>query len=118
MRRGVTTYHTHIRFASERAALPGILPGAGRSDHGSFWLVGYPVLGIFETAPFRYADCHQDTDAPATLDNARLARMADGLATVVADLCSGRSALTADMNGYKRATSSSRWKINSLGRCV
>lgn len=87
VRRCVKTFRANAAFPSEGAALPGALPGVGWSDHSSFWKMGYPAIQISDTAPFRYAHYHQETDTPDKLDYARLARVVDALGKVIADLC-------------------------------
>jgi hypothetical protein len=86
VRRCVKTFRARAAFPSEGAALPGVLPGIGWSDHSSFWKMGYPAIQISDTAPFRYVHYHQETDTPDKLDYDRLARVVDGLEKVIAEL--------------------------------
>jgi len=86
VRRCVKTFRANAAFPSEGAALPGALPGVGWSDHSSFWKFGYPAIQISDTAPFRYAHYHRETDTPDKLDYARLARVVDGLEKVITNL--------------------------------
>jgi hypothetical protein len=43
-------------------------PNSRRSDHASFWDVGYPAMMLTDTANFRNPNYHQATDTLATLD--------------------------------------------------
>jgi hypothetical protein len=76
-------FRTAAKFPSEGAALPGAIPGVGWSDHWSFWQFGYQGVMVTDTAPFRYPHYHQATDTPDKLDYDRLARVVEGLFSVV-----------------------------------
>ncbi|MFB7599859.1 M28 family peptidase [Streptomyces sp. NPDC056160] len=52
----------------------------GRSDHAPFWNRRIPALMLTETANFRNPHYHRPTDAPATLDFARLAAVTSATA--------------------------------------
>jgi hypothetical protein len=71
----------HLRV--EAAALPGTLPGVGWSDHWSFWQNGYDAAMVTDTAPFRYAHYHKQTDTPDKLDYARMGAVVDATADAV-----------------------------------
>ncbi|MFH1024815.1 MAG: M28 family peptidase [Planctomycetota bacterium] len=86
VRRSIATFRSHTHFPSEGAAVPGIIPGVGWSDHWSFWKEGYPALMVTDTAPFRYPHYHEATDTPEKLDYDRMARVVTGLKTVIEDL--------------------------------
>ncbi len=65
-----------------------------RSDHYSFFVAGLPVL--FFTSGFEYAEYHQPTDVPSTLDYGQLARVAElahGVVSAVADNAAGCAVL-------------------------
>lgn len=47
---------------------PRAFPGVLRSDHRSFYRVGYPVLGVSDVGPIRNPNYHRPTDTPDTLD--------------------------------------------------
>ena len=47
---------------------------------------GLPAIMITDTAPFRYPFYHLEDDTPDRLDYARMARVVDGLAAVIAEL--------------------------------
>ncbi|CAN5648192.1 M28 family metallopeptidase [soil metagenome] len=70
-------------FPIQAAPLPADLPGAGWSDHWSFWETGYPAVMVTDTAPFRYPWYHTADDTPDKIDFARLAVVVDGLEAVV-----------------------------------
>jgi hypothetical protein len=79
-------FRQHAAFPSEGAAVPGLVPGIGWSDHWSFWQVGVPAVMITDTALFRNPHYHQPTDTPDTLDYPRLARVVEGLSHVIGEL--------------------------------
>ena len=55
------------------AALPGLVPGVGWSDHWAFWQHGYPAVMLTDTAPWRYPYYHTPQDTPDKLRYAHLA---------------------------------------------
>lgn len=86
LRQAVGTFRAHAHIASEGGALPAWLSGVGWSDQRSFWLEGWPAIMVTDTALFRDANYHRRTDTVEHVDFERLARVVEGLATVVADL--------------------------------
>ncbi len=86
VRQCVATFRRQARFPSEGAALPGLMPGVGWSDHSSFWREGYPALMVTDTAPFRYPHYHTAGDTPDKIDYGRLVRVVSGLENVIRDL--------------------------------
>ena len=66
----------------QAAAMPAELPGAGWSDHWSFWQAGYPAMMVTDTAPWRYPWYHTAQDTPDKIDYERLADVVDGLEQV------------------------------------
>ena len=86
VRQSLQSFRHHVPFPSEGVAAPGWIMGIGWSDHWSFWKEGYPAIMVTDTALFRYAHYHSETDTPDKIDYARMARVAAGLARVVADL--------------------------------
>lgn len=87
--RVTTSFRRHARFPSEKGAMPDLLPGVGWSDHWSFWHEGYPGVMVTDTAFYRYPHYHRASDTPDKLDYDRLARVVDGLVSVVAELVEG-----------------------------
>jgi hypothetical protein len=87
VRNSIQTFREHAKFPSEGAALPGALTGIGWSDHWSFWQAGYAAVMVTDTAPFRYAHYHEETDTPDKLDYDRMARVVAGLDPVIRRLC-------------------------------
>ena len=85
----VGAFRAAAAFPSIGAALPGIIPGVGSSDHWSFARVGYPALMITDTAPFRYRYYHTPQDTPDKMDFERMGRVVEGLEGVVLDLARG-----------------------------
>jgi hypothetical protein len=86
VRRCVASFRSHTQFPSEGAALPGLVPGVGWSDHWSFWKAGYDALMVTDTAPFRFPDYHERSDTPDKIDFDRLARVVAGVGRVVREL--------------------------------
>ena len=68
------------------AAVPNAIPGAGWSDHWSFWQQGYAGIEITDMAPYRNPYYHSPGDTPDRLDYPRMARFAAGMEQVVAEL--------------------------------
>lgn len=86
VRRAISAFRDHATVASEGAALPGVIPGIGWSDHWSFWQHGYPAILVTDTLPFRDPDYHSPADTPERLDYDRMARVVAGLKAVVEEL--------------------------------
>jgi hypothetical protein len=86
VRRCVGEFRRVAAFPCEGAALPGMVPGVGSSDHWSFWRMGYPALMVTDTAPFRYPYYHTRQDTPDKVDFERCARVVEGLGCVVEGL--------------------------------
>lgn len=83
VRRSVDIFRETTPFPAHGIASPAFVPGVNWSDHASFWLYGYPALMITDTAPFRSHDYHTLDDTPAKLDYGRMARVVEGVATLV-----------------------------------
>ncbi|MDH3688942.1 MAG: M28 family peptidase [Gammaproteobacteria bacterium] len=88
VRQAINSFRRHAKFPSEGCAAPGWITGIGWSDHWSFWKAGYSAIMVTDTALFRYSQYHSAADRPEIIDYERLARVADGLASVVVDLAS------------------------------
>jgi Zn-dependent M28 family amino/carboxypeptidase len=69
-------------FPLQTAAMPAELPGAGWSDHWSFWQAGYPALMVTDTAPWRYPWYHTADDTSDKIDFDKLADVVNGLEQV------------------------------------
>jgi len=93
VREAIRSFRAHAAFPSEGAAVPGLLPGVGWSDHWAFWQAGYSAIMVTDTALYRYPAYHSVEDTPEKVDYDRLARVVAGLAPVVAELAG--SAATA-----------------------
>jgi Zn-dependent M28 family amino/carboxypeptidase len=72
-------FSSRSRVPLQAAAMPAGLPGAGWSDHWSFWQAGYPGLMVTDTAPWRYPWYHTPQDTPDKIDFEKLADVVDGL---------------------------------------
>jgi hypothetical protein len=79
----VAAFRKHGQFPSEGGAIPGDVPGAGWSDHWSFWQEGYSAAMITDTAPFRYPYYHTPQDTEEKLNYAHMARIVTGLQGVI-----------------------------------
>ena len=75
----VGAFRSAAAFPAIGAALPGIIPGVGSSDHWSFARVGYPALMITDTSFYRNPHYHEATDTPDTLDYPFLAKVTRGV---------------------------------------
>ncbi|MBI2440153.1 MAG: M28 family peptidase [Lentisphaerae bacterium] len=84
--KAIGVFRRETAFPSEGAALPGLVPGVGWSDHWSFWKCGYPGIMVTDTAPYRYPHYHELTDTPEQLDYERMTRVVAGLGRVIARL--------------------------------
>ena len=69
-----------VRFPLFSIALPEAISEIRMSDNSSFWDEGYPALMITDTSFLRNPNYHMQTDTPETLDYARMARCAIGVA--------------------------------------
>jgi Zn-dependent M28 family amino/carboxypeptidase len=86
VRAAIGSFRTVATLPSQGAAAPEFIEGIGWSDQWSFWRQGYRGIMITDTAPFRNPNYHEPTDTPETLDYGRLARVVEGVETVVRDL--------------------------------
>lgn len=86
LRRALGAFRERAGFPSEGAAVPGLLPGVGWSDHWAFWQEGYPAIMVTDTAPFRNPHYHAASDTPERVDFERLTRVVLGVEHVVAEL--------------------------------
>lgn len=89
VRRTIRTFRECGSLPSEGAALPGVLPGVGWSDHWAFERAGYPAVMVTDTAPFRYPHYHTPADTQDKVDTLRLSRAITCLHVVIADLAGG-----------------------------
>jgi Zn-dependent M28 family amino/carboxypeptidase len=79
-------FEAHSSFPIQTAAIPSSMPGAGWSDHWSFWEAGYPAVMVTDTAPFRYPWYHTPHDTAEKIAYDKLALVIDGFEPVVAAL--------------------------------
>jgi Zn-dependent M28 family amino/carboxypeptidase len=68
------------------AAVPNAIPGAGWSDHWSFWQQGFPGIEITDTALYRNPYYHTPQDTPDRLDYDRLTRFTWAMQAVIGQL--------------------------------
>jgi Zn-dependent M28 family amino/carboxypeptidase len=87
--RVLAAFRRRAKFPSEGGAIPADIPGAGWSDHWSFWQEGYQGVMITDTALFRYPYYHSAEDTPDKLDYDHMARVVDGVQAAVTELVSG-----------------------------
>ena len=90
--RVVESFRRNAQMPSEGGAVPGEIDGVGWSDHWPFWQEGYAAVMITDTAPFRYPYYHEPEDLPDQLDFDVMARVVDGVASVVKELASDSTA--------------------------
>jgi hypothetical protein len=92
VREVVASFRRHAAVPSVGGAVPSAVPGAGWSDHWSFWQAGYPAVMITDTAPFRYPYYHTPEDLPDKLDFDRMARVVAALEAVVGEFAGAKPA--------------------------
>lgn len=63
-----------------------LVPDIRRSDHASFWDLGYQAVMVTDTAQFRNMNYHTVGDVPRTLDYAKMAELLSGLAQMLSEL--------------------------------
>lgn len=63
-----------------------LVPDIRRSDHASFWDVGYPAVMVTDTAEFRNIHYHTVGDVIRTLDMKKMASVVAGLTMMLTDL--------------------------------
>lgn len=85
VREVIASFRRYAEFPSEGGAVPSFVPGAGWSDHWSFWQAGYPAVMITDTAPFRYRYYHTPEDTPDKLDFDRMARVVAAVEAIVGE---------------------------------
>ena len=90
LRRCVAVFRRHATVPAEGGALPEQVPGIGWSDQWAFWRCGYRAVMVTDTALFRNPHYHTASDLPDTLDYERLARVVEGLSSVVENLANGK----------------------------
>jgi Zn-dependent M28 family amino/carboxypeptidase len=71
------------RFPAQKGSVPGWVPGAGWSDHWSFWQIGAPAIMITDTAPFRNPYYHTPLDTPDKINFKALSEVTRGLVRMV-----------------------------------
>lgn len=86
VRHAVRAFRDSARFPSEGLAAPDGWPGVGWSDQWSFWQAGYPAMMITDTAVFRYPHYHTPEDTLKEIDFAKMARVVEGIKSVVVAL--------------------------------
>ncbi len=80
LRQAVESFRQVTPFPVESIATFEWVPGVDWSDHGSFWVEGYPALMVTDTALYRYQHYHTEQDTPEKVNYDALARVVDGLA--------------------------------------
>ena len=83
VRQSIGVFRRNTQFPSEWAALPGAIPGVGWSDHWAFWQCDYAAVMVTDTLPYRYRYYHEPTDTAEHLDFDRMARVVDGMQSVI-----------------------------------
>jgi Zn-dependent M28 family amino/carboxypeptidase len=86
----IASFRRYAEFPSEGGAVPSFVPGAGWSDHWSFWQAGYPAVMITDTAPFRYRYYHTAEDTPDKLDFDRMARVVAAVKAIVGEFAGAK----------------------------
>jgi Zn-dependent M28 family amino/carboxypeptidase len=82
----INNYNDVSVSAQGLAAPEFLVPDIRRSDHASFWEVGYPAVMITDTANFRNINYHTVGDRIETLDFYRMAGVVSGLSKMIKNL--------------------------------
>ncbi len=90
VRQCVGLFRESTQFPSEGASIPERVPGAGWSDHWSFWQQGYPGIMVTDTALYRYDYYHTPEDTADKVDFDKTARVVEGLIGVVGGLANSK----------------------------
>jgi hypothetical protein len=89
VRESIAVFREHAAIASEGAAMPGVIPGVGWSDHWSFRQIAVPSAMVTDTAVYRDPSYHTRLDSAEHVDFEQLTRVVSGLGAVVERLASG-----------------------------
>jgi Zn-dependent M28 family amino/carboxypeptidase len=87
VRSTIASFRRYTQFPSQGVAAVDWLPGIAWSDQWSFWKKNYRAIMITDTAPYRYPYYHTSLDTPDKIDYDSTARVIEGLAKVILDLC-------------------------------
>lgn len=110
MHEAVRAFRGSTDFPVECCATWSKVPGVDWSDHGSFWHEGYRAFMVTDTAPYRYAHYHAQTDTPDKVNYESLARVTEGLAGVVAALAQAAPDLERVWNWNDPSESEKRFR--------
>lgn len=83
VRQTVGIFREHAQFPALGAVLAGVASGAELSDNWAFSRHGIPALMVTDTAMMRTPHYHGHTDTVDTIDFERLARVSEGLSSIV-----------------------------------
>ena len=85
--RSLCAFRKHSGFPVEGLIMSErLVPDIRRSDHASFWDLGYPAVMVTDTAQFRNINYHTVGDVPRTLDYTKMAELVSGLAQMLSEL--------------------------------
>jgi len=85
--RAIRHFRRNSDFPIEGLAAPELfIPDIRRSDHASFWDMGYSAVMVTDTAFFRNVNYHSVGDVAHTLDYERMAAVVNGLTLMLKDL--------------------------------
>jgi len=80
-------FRCHSGFPVEGLSIPETwVPDIRRSDHASFWDLGYQAIMITDTSFYRNTRYHTLEDTPDTLDYLSMAKLTLGLSSMLSDL--------------------------------
>ncbi|MEE9551545.1 MAG: M20/M25/M40 family metallo-hydrolase [Gammaproteobacteria bacterium] len=83
--RAIKHYNGNSSVPVQGLVVPAFLvPDIRRSDHASFWELGYPAVMITDTANFRNMNYHSVGDVIGTLNFESMARVVSGLTKMIA----------------------------------
>ena len=85
--RSVHAFRKHSAFPVQGLIMSErLVPDIRRSDHASFWDLGYPAVMVTDTGEYRNMNYHTVGDVPRTLDYAKMAELLSGLAQMLSEL--------------------------------
>jgi Zn-dependent M28 family amino/carboxypeptidase len=85
--RSLHAFRAHSDFPAQGLVMAeSLVPDIRRSDHASFWDLGYPAVMVTDTANYRNIHYHTVGDVIRTLDIGKMTDLVQGLAMMLADL--------------------------------
>ena len=85
--RSLHAFRKHSEFPVQGLIMSErLVPDIRRSDHASFWDLGYPAVMVTDTGEYRNMNYHTVGDVPGTLDYTKMTELVSGLAQMLSEL--------------------------------